>query len=82
MKVCIGYSFIDPDDSEEYSLYTYDSEVYGKNPKPIYKKFGSWNTKDNKDPLEDYIQFIESEVGVKVTLVSVGVDRYDIYERY
>ena len=80
IKVCIGYSFIE--DGEEYSIYTYDNTVYNKNAKPIYKKFKNWNTKYNTEPLEEFIQFIEREVGVPVSIVSIGVERYDIYERY
>jgi len=82
VKACIGYSFIDPDDKEEYSFYNYDNMVYNKDAKPIYKKFNSWNTINNKEPLELYIQYIEREVGVKITLVSVGVERDNLYERY
>ncbi len=82
VKVCIGYSFVDPDDKETYSFYNYDNVVYNDEAKPIYKKFNGWNTNNNKEPLEEYIQYIESEVGVKVTLVSVGVERSDLYERY
>lgn len=83
VKVCIGYTFTDELDGEEYSYYTYDNTIYSnKEAKPIYKKFKGWNTKDNKEPLEEFIQFIESEVGVKVTIVSTGVERYDLYERY
>ena len=81
VKVCIGYSFKDSD-GEEYSFYRYDNKVYRENAKPIYKKFKGWNTNNNKEPLEDFIQYIESEVGVKITLVSVGKDRDTIYERY
>ena len=82
IKVCIGYSFVDEQDGEEYSFYDYDNMVYSKNAKPIYKKFKGWNTKDNVDPLEKFIEYIESEVGVKVSIVSTGVGRYDLYERY
>ena len=82
VKVCVGYSFVDPDDNETYSFYNYDNTIYNKDAKPIYKKFNSWNTINNKEPLEEYIQFIESEVGVKVSFVSVGVERSDLYERY
>ena len=82
IKVCIGYKYFDEDYQEELSFYEYDNTIYSKNAKPIYRTFKSWNIKENKEPLEEYIQFIESEVGVKVTLVSVGVERDDIYERY
>lgn len=81
VKICIGYSFIDSEDGEEYSFYDYDNTIYSRNVKPIYKKFKGWNTKDNIEPLEDFIQFIEREVGVKVGLVSTGVGRYDLYNR-
>ena len=81
IKVCVGYSFIDEQDGEEYSFYTYDNSIYVEDAKPIYKKFQGWNTNDNKEPLEEFIQYIEKEVGVPVTLVSVGVNREDIYER-
>lgn len=82
IKVCIGYSFVDEQDGEEYSFYDYDNMVYSKDAKPIYKKFKGWNTKDNVEPLEKFIEYIESEVGVKVSIVSTGVGRYDLYERY
>ena len=81
VKVCIGYSFVDDQDKEEYSFYEYGNLIYEKNAKPIYKKFKGWNTKDESS-LEEFIQYIESEVGVKVTIVSTGVGRYDLYERY
>ena len=81
VKVCIGYSFVDEQDGEEYSFYEYDNMVYSKNAKPIYKKFKGWDTKDESS-LEEFIQYIESEVGVKVSIVSTGVGRYDLYERY
>jgi adenylosuccinate synthase len=82
VKVCIGYTYFDEDYQEEFSFYRYDNNVYSNKSKPIYKKFSGWNTNDNKESLEEYIQFIETEVGVPVTLVSVGKDRETIYERY
>jgi adenylosuccinate synthase len=82
VKACIGYSYFDNDYQEELSFYRYDNKLYTDKTKPIYKKFKGWNTIDNKEPLEEYIQYIESEVGVKITLVSIGKDRDDIYERY
>jgi len=80
VKICIGYNALD--ESEEYSYYNFDNTIYIKDPKPIYKKFKGWNTKDNKVPLEEFILFIEKEVGIKITIVSTGVERYDLYERY
>jgi adenylosuccinate synthase len=82
VKVCIGYSFVDQDDNEEYSVYRYDNLIYTKDAKPIYKKFPGWNTVDNKEPLEEFIQYIEGEVGVKVSIISTGKERDDLYERF
>lgn len=81
VKVCIGYKFFSEELQEECSFYSYDNMIYSKNAKPIYKTFKGWNTKDSSS-LEDFIQYIESEVGVKVTIVSTGVGRYDLYERF
>lgn len=81
VKVCIGYSFVDDQDKEEYSFYEYGNLIYEKNAKPIYRKFKGWNTKDESS-LEEFIQYIESEVGIKVTIVSTGIGRHDLYERY
>lgn len=82
VKVCIGYTYFDEEYQEEFSFYRYDNKVYSNKAKPIYKKFNGWNTDDNKEPLEEYIKYIENEVGVPVTLVSIGKDRETIYERY
>jgi adenylosuccinate synthase len=82
IKACIGYSYFDKDYQEEMTFYRYDNTVYSQNAKPIYKKFKGWNTLDNKEPLEEYIEYIEKEVGVPVTFVSIGKERDNIYERY
>lgn len=82
IKVCIGYSFIDSVDNEEYSIYDYDNTLYNNNAKPIYKKFKGWNTINNKESLEEFIQYIENEIGIPITLVSIGKNRDEIYERY
>lgn len=82
IKVCIGYSYFDEDYQEEFSFYRYDNNIYSKKAKPIYKKFNSWNTIDNKQSLEDFILYIEREVGIPISFVSIGKERDDIYERY
>ena len=81
VKVCIGYKFFSEELQEECSFYSYDNMIYTTNAKPIYKTFKGWNTKDSSS-LEDFIQYVESEVGVKITIVSTGVGRYDLYERF
>ena len=81
VKVCIGYTYHDKDYDEDFSFYRYDNKVYTDDSKPIYQKFKSWNTETNEEPLEEFIKYIEKEVGVPVTYVSIGRDRDNIYER-
>ena len=80
VKVCIGYSYFDKDYQEDFDFFDY-SMISDQEVKPIYKIFKGWNTLNNKEPLEEYIRYIESEVGVPITLVSAGKDRNDIYGR-
>jgi adenylosuccinate synthase len=55
----------------------------GKEVKPVYKEFQGWktdisgsNTFDElPDALKAYIQFIENETNVPITIISVGADR-------
>lgn len=82
IKVCIGYTYFDENYQEEFSYYRYDNQIYKNKTKPIYKKFKGWNTVDNKEPLEEFIQYIEDETGVKVTYVSTGPEKDNIYQRY
>jgi adenylosuccinate synthase len=77
IKACIGYSYID-EDGEEMNYYNY--RVHEDMADPIYLEFECWSSED-KEPLERYIDYIEKEVGVPITLVSTGRDRNNIYER-
>jgi adenylosuccinate synthase len=89
VKACVGYSYPHSfQDGGQYGgveflySYRYDNSIYGtEGAKPLYKVFKGWNTVSNKEPLEDFIKFIESEVGVKVTIVSTGKERDDLYLR-
>lgn len=81
IRACIGYNYFDMDYKEEFSYYNYSNKVHDDMAEPIYVDFIGWNTDTNKDPLEQYIQYIEREVGVPVTLVSIGRDRNNIYQR-
>ena len=77
LKVCVGYEL----DGKpiDYIPYHLDAPTL----KPIYKEFKGWSEDLTKmtdahqfpSQLEDYIDFIEQFVGVKITLVSVGPDR-------
>ena len=77
IKVCVGYDY------NGKMIDYFPSSIDSENIKPIYKSFGGWTSKSNKarsfDDLENnfknYINFIESEVGVDVKLVSLGPDR-------
>jgi adenylosuccinate synthase len=76
VKVCIAYS-IDGKETEELP-YEHNSKI-----EPFYREFSGWNedissVRDyDKLPrsLKHYIDFIEKETGVPVTMVSVGPDR-------
>lgn len=77
VKVCIGYDY----NNEKIDYFP--SSIESDSIKPIYKSFNGWTSKSNHarsfDDLEnnfkEYINFIESEVGVSIKLVSLGPDR-------
>ena len=77
VKVCVGYEY----NNEKIDYFP--SSIESDSIKPIYKSFKGWTSKSNHarslDDLEDnfkkYINFIESEVGVSINLVSLGPDR-------
>lgn len=75
-KVAVAYK-IDGVETEEVP-YTYEGDI-----KPVYKEFKGWNEditqvksyNDLPAELKEYIDFVEKETGVPVTIVSVGPDR-------
>ena len=78
IKVCTKYKLEDGTETEQLSF-----EMHSLNVEPVYKTFESWSLFD-KIPsgldelpfqLKKYIRFIEQEVGVPITLVSLGPDR-------
>jgi adenylosuccinate synthase len=77
VNVCTHYEI----DGEITELLPYD--INGADIKPVFKEFKGWQKdltgikaiEDLPEELEDYIRFIESEVGVPVVIVSVGPDR-------
>lgn len=81
VKACIGYSYFDKDYNQELDFFDYHNKIYTEDVKPIYKDFPGWDTITNRLPLEEYIDYIEKEVGVHISIVSIGKDRYNIYER-
>jgi adenylosuccinate synthase len=78
IKICTHYKLSDGKETEHLTFEMMSQEV-----EPIYKSFDSWDTFDNVPAsldelpyqLKKYIRFIEQEVGVPITLVSVGPDR-------
>ncbi|MFA8300604.1 MAG: adenylosuccinate synthase [Hyphomicrobiales bacterium] len=77
IEVGVGYS-IDGDNTDELPFDYNDMDI-----QPAYKKLDGWKQditslqKEEEFPkeLKEYVQFIEKETGVKISLVSVGPDR-------
>lgn len=78
IKICTSYKLENGEETEQLSF-----EMMSQDVEPIYKNFESWDTFDavpaslDELPfqLKKYIRFIEEEVGVPITLVSLGPDR-------
>jgi len=77
IEVCTHYEI----DGEKYDYFPYD--INSLNIKPIYKQIKGWNkdltglTDMDNAPKEfmDYITYLEGELNVPITIVSVGPDR-------
>ena len=78
IKVCTGYKLANGEETEQLSY-----EMLSQKVEPIYKSFESWS-EFSKVPgsldelpyqLKKYIRYIEQEVGVPITVVSMGPDR-------
>lgn len=75
--VCTAYNY----KGEE--IYHLPYNIEPENLEPLYTEFNGWsedltgitNYDDLPKELKDYINFIEQETGIKITLVSVGPDR-------
>lgn len=83
IKVCTGYEL----DSKIYNDFLTTEQLYRA--KPIYKELKGWKTDirgiKEYDSLpqeaKDYVQFIEKELGVKVSMVSNGPKRDEVLFR-
>lgn len=82
IKICVGYEY----QGTITKNFPFElSEDY----KPVYKSFKGWETDTSKlrnqsdfpKELEEYIRFIEQELGVPIVFVSVGPDREQTIER-
>lgn len=76
IKACIAYS-VDGKETRDFPF-----EI-GDNVKPVYKELPGWKTdmsgmrKEDEFPAEfsDYVSFLEKELGVRITIISIGPDR-------
>ncbi len=77
LKVCTHYEYM----GEKIDFFPYNIEE--KNIKPVYTEVPGWkkdltkvkSAEEFPDNLNNYIEFIEKETGIKVEVVSVGPDR-------
>ena len=78
IQVCVSYKLPCGETIDRIPYDINSSEL-----SPVYKSFAGWNCELHPqdgfdglpDPLVNYIEFIESEVGVPVNMVSIGPDR-------
>lgn len=78
IKVCTTYKLPDGSETDQLSFEMHSSEV-----EPVYKTFECWSLFEKVPAsldelpfqLKKYIRFIEQEVGVPITVVSLGPDR-------
>lgn len=76
IKACVAYSI----DGKETKKLPFE---IGENVKPVYKKLPGWKMDMTKMQSEeefpqefiDYVSFLEKELGITITIVSVGPDR-------
>ena len=77
IEVCTHYDI----DGEMYDYFPYD--INSLNIKPVYKKIKGWSKDltgltdmaDAPKEFMDYIEYLEQELNVPITIVSVGPDR-------
>lgn len=83
IEVCTHYDI----DGELFDYFPYD--INSLNIKPVYKKVKGWNKDltgltdmaDAPKEFIDYIEYLEGELNVPITIVSVGPDRKQTLER-
>ena len=77
IKVCTSYMY------KEQKIEHFPYDIQEKNVKPIYKEFEGWDEdltqkesfKNLPKTLKEYISFIEKELNIPISIVSVGPDR-------
>ena len=76
IKACVAYNV----NGEEIDYFPYD---INENVEPVYVELPAWQVDMTKMQSEDefpeefnnYVNFLEEELGVKISIVSVGPDR-------
>ncbi len=84
IKVCMGYKLVDGTETDQLPY-----DLVNQTVEPIYKKLPGWddampssaNYQDISQSLKKYIEFIEKEVKVPITIVSLGPDRSETIMR-
>ena len=77
IKVCTSYVY------KEQKIEHFPYDIQEKNVKPIYKEFEGWDEdltqkesfENLPKTLKEYISFIEKELNIPISIVSVGPDR-------
>ena len=77
IKVCTSYMY------KEQNIEHFPYDIQEKNVKPIYKEFEGWDEdltqkesfENLPKTLKEYISFIEKELNIPISIVSVGPDR-------
>ena len=83
IKACVAYNV----NGEEIDYFPYDIT---EDVEPVYVELAGWETDMTKMRSEDefpeefnaYLDFLEEQLGVAITIVSVGPDRDQTIERY
>lgn len=82
IKACVAYNI----DGKETTLFPFE---IGNNVVPVYKELPGWNMDMTKMQSEeefpqefiDYVKFLEEELGVTISIISVGPDRDQTIKR-
>jgi len=83
IKVATSYRLPDGTETRDFPYSIGDNAEGAGTMTPVYQEFKGWKTsladkrtfEELPETFKDYVAFIESEVGVPVTVISVGPDR-------
>ena len=84
IKICTGYSY----DKKIFNYLPFDENIQ-KKLTPIYESLPGWQTSTfgltdwNELPkrAKEYIEFLESKIGIKISIISTGPDRAHTIDR-